>query len=100
MDKVTLPDVITLEQASVYLQLSIETVLDQAVKGNIPGRKIANDWRFLKSAVDEWLSAKSSSSILLTQAGAFADDDSLDLLRSSIYEARERPEIDRDLGAN
>jgi hypothetical protein len=100
MDKVTIPDVMTLEQTSVYLQLSIETVLDQAVKGNIPGRKIVNDWRFLRSAIDEWLSAKSSSSILLAQAGAFTDDDSLAGLRSSIYEARERPEIEPNLGAN
>jgi hypothetical protein len=53
-------------------------VLNQAVKGNIPGRKIENDWRFLKSAIDEWLSTKNSSSILIAQAGAFANDDSLD----------------------
>jgi excisionase family DNA binding protein len=78
MDRVTIPDVLTLEEASVYLQLSIETVLNQAVKGNIPGRKIENDWRFLKSAIDEWLSTKNSSSILIAQAGAFANDDSLD----------------------
>jgi excisionase family DNA binding protein len=100
MDKVIIPDVLTLEQASVYLQLSTEIVLDQALKGKIPGRKIENDWRFLKSAIDEWLSAKSSSSILIAQVGAFADDDSLDRLRSSIYETRERPEIDLNLGAN
>ena len=100
MDKVTIPDVLTLEQASGYLQLSTEIVIDQALKGNIPGRKIENDWRFLKSAIDEWLSAKSSSSILLAQAGAFADDDSLDRLRSSIYKSRERPEIEPNLGAS
>jgi excisionase family DNA binding protein len=100
MDRVTIPDVLTLEEASVYLQLSIETVLNQAVRGNIPGRKIENDWRFLKSAIDEWLSSKNSSSILIAQAGAFADDDSLDQLRESIYQARERPEIDDNLQAN
>jgi excisionase family DNA binding protein len=100
MDRVTIPDVLTLEEASVYLQLSIETVLNQAVKGNIPGRKVENDWRFLKSAIDEWLNTKNSSSILIAQAGAFADDDSLDRLRESIYQARERPEIDDNLQAN
>jgi excisionase family DNA binding protein len=100
MDRVTIPDVLTLEEVSVYLQLSIETVLNQAVKGNIPGRKIENDWRFLKSAIDEWLRSKNSSSILIAQAGAFADDDSLDRLRESIYQARERPEIDDNLRAN
>jgi excisionase family DNA binding protein len=98
MDRVTIPDVLTLEEASGYLRLSIETVANLALKGNIPGRKIENDWRFLKSAIDDWLRAKSSSSVLLSQAGVFADDDSLTQLRSSIYQARERPEIDDKAG--
>jgi excisionase family DNA binding protein len=94
MDRVTIPDVLTLEEASGYLRLSIETVASLALKGNIPGRKIENDWRFLKSAIDDWLRAKNNSSILLSQAGILADDESLAQLRESIYQARERPEID------
>ena len=100
MDKVTIPDVLTLEETSAYLRLSIETVTSQASKGNIPGRKIENDWRFLKSAIDDWLSAKNSSSVLLSPAGVFADDDSLAQLRASIYQARERSEIDDSVGSN
>lgn len=98
MARVTIPDVLTLEEASVYLRLSVETVASQALKGNIPGRKIESDWRFLKTAIDEWLRAKNSSSILLSQAGILADDDSLTQLRASIYEARERPETDDSSG--
>jgi Helix-turn-helix domain len=94
MDRLTIPEVLTLEETSAYLRLSIETVTDQALKGNIPGRKIASDWRFLKIAIDEWLRSKSSSSILLSQAGIFGDDDSLAQLRESIYAARNRPETD------
>ena len=56
----------------------METVLNQALKGNIPGRRIEDNWRFLKAAIDDWLRAKNSRSVLLSQAGAFADDDSLD----------------------
>jgi hypothetical protein len=90
------------------LRLSVETVTHQALKGNIPGRKIENDWRFLKSAIlrgrgyanDDWLRAKNSSSVLLSQSGVFADDDSLAQLRSSIYQARERLEIDDSVGSN
>jgi Helix-turn-helix domain len=100
MDKVTIPDVLTLEETSAYLRLSIEIVTSQALKGNIPGRKIENDWRFLKSAIDDWLSAKNSSSVLISQSGVFADDDSLAQLRASIYQARERPEIDDSIGSN
>ena len=97
MDRLTIPDVLTLEETSAYLRLSIETVTDQALKGNIPGRKIESDWRFLKAAIDEWLRSKNTSSILIGQAGALADDESLTQLRGSIYQARERPEVDDSL---
>lgn len=97
MDRVTIPDVLTLEEASEYLRLPIETVLRQAVRGSIPGRQIEDDWRFLKVAIDDWLRSKNSRSILLSQAGAFADDDSLAQLIETIYKARGRSEIDENL---
>jgi excisionase family DNA binding protein len=97
MDKVSIPNILTLEETSEYLRLPVETVLNQALKGNIPGRKIEDDWRFLKAAIDEWLRAKNSRSVLLSQAGAFADDDSLVQLRDDIYQVRGRSEIDDNL---
>ncbi|MBD2494771.1 helix-turn-helix domain-containing protein [Nostoc sp. FACHB-280] len=90
MEQVTLPDVLTLEETSAYLRLPIETVLHQAALGNIPGRKIADDWRFLKVAIDDWLHSQSSRDIILQQAGSLADDDSLAELRNTIYQARGR----------
>ncbi|MGL5795119.1 MAG: helix-turn-helix domain-containing protein [Waterburya sp.] len=97
MDKVSIPDILTLEETSEYLRLPVETVLNQALKGNLPGRKIEENWRFLKSAIDDWLSSQSSVSILLNQAGALADDDSLEELRATIYQTRGRSEIDDNL---
>jgi excisionase family DNA binding protein len=97
MDKISIPDVLTLEETSEYLRLPVETVLNQTLKGNIPGRKIEDNWRFLRAAIDDWLSSKSSGSILLSQAGTFADDDSLEELRATIYQARGRSEIDENL---
>jgi excisionase family DNA binding protein len=70
MDRATLPDVLTLEEASDYLRLPVEAVLRQASQGNIPGRKIENNWRFLKTAIDDWLRSQSNRTILLHQAGA------------------------------
>ncbi|ALF56026.1 excisionase [Nostoc piscinale CENA21] len=96
MEQVTLPDVLTLEEASAYLRLPIETVLYQATLGNIPGRKIADDWRFLKVAINDWLRYQSSRAILLQQAGSLADDDSLTELRNTIYQARGRSEVDAE----
>ena len=90
MDRVSIPDIITSEETSEYLRLPVETVLNQALKGNIPGRRIEDNWRFLKAAVDDWLRAKNSRSVLISQAGAFADDDSLAQLRNDIYQERGR----------
>ena len=97
MDRVSIPDVLTLEETSDYLRLPVKIVLNQVLKGNLPGRKIEDNWRFLKVAIDDWLRAKDSRSILLAQAGALADDDSLAQLREDIYQARGRSEIDDNL---
>ena len=61
------------------------------------GRYEESAERFLKSAIDDWLKSKNSRSILLSQAGAFADDDSLAELRETIYQKRGRSEIDKNL---
>lgn len=87
--------VLTLNEAAAYLQLSVETVAQQAEAGQIPGRRIDNTWRFLKAAIDRWL-YQDSRQVFLQQAGAFADDETLPLLLQQIYEARGRYEIDPD----
>jgi hypothetical protein len=76
--------------------LPVEAVLRQALQGNIPGRKIEDNWRFLKTAIDDWLRSQSNRTILLHQAGALADDDSLAELRATIYQARGRSEVDEE----
>jgi excisionase family DNA binding protein len=50
-----LPQVLTLEEVAGYLRLPKEVVERQAMKGQIPGRCIETTWRFLKTAIDEWL---------------------------------------------
>ncbi len=99
MERATLPDVLTLEEASDYLRLPVEAVLRQALQGNIPGRKIEDNWRFLKTAIDDWLRSQSNRTILLHQAGTLADDDSLAELRATIYQARGRSEMDEETDA-
>jgi Helix-turn-helix domain len=98
MEKAILPDILTLEETSKYLRVPIEAILRQAKQGNIPGRKIEDEWRFLKVAIDDWLRSSSGRSNLLQQAGALADDDSLVELRENIYEARGRSEVDFESG--
>ncbi len=48
----------TLSQLAEYLQLGKSTVYKMVQKGEIPGIKIANQWRFKKSEIDKWLQAQ------------------------------------------
>jgi excisionase family DNA binding protein len=87
-------DVFTLEEAAAYLRVSPEVLLRQVHDNHLPGRKIEDSWRFLKTAIDDWLRVKDSRNVLLQQLGAFADDDSLSELTDAIYQARGRSETE------
>jgi excisionase family DNA binding protein len=87
-------DVFTLEEAAAYLRVSPEVLLRQVHYNHLPGRKIEDSWRFLKTAIDDWLRVKDSRNVLLQQLGAFADDDSLSELTDAIYQARGRSETE------
>ncbi|MBW4693225.1 MAG: helix-turn-helix domain-containing protein [Lyngbya sp. HA4199-MV5] len=87
-------NVLTLEEVAAYLRLPTETVLHQATQGKLPGRKIEDTWRFLQAAIDDWLRSQDNRTVLLQQAGAFSDDESLVDLRAEIYQARGRSELD------
>ena len=93
-ESTVVPDVLTPDEAARYLRVSEETIVRQAADGRIPGRRIEDTWRFLKSALDDWLRAQDSRTILLQQAGALADDEMLPMLRAAIYAARGRPEAE------
>jgi hypothetical protein len=71
-----------------------ETIERVATIGQIPGRRIDDSWRFLREAIDEWLRSNDSRTVLLQQAGALADDDTISGLLSSIYAARGRSEVE------
>ena len=90
----TAPDVLTLEEAASYLRLPEETVEQQAIRGQIPGRRIEDTWRFLRAAIDDWLRSYDSRMLLLQQAGALASDETLGELRAMIYAKRGRPEAE------
>jgi excisionase family DNA binding protein len=94
----TSTEVLTLEETAAYLRLSSEVIERQAMQGSLPGRKIENEWRFLKSAIEDWLRTSTSHAALLQQIGALADDETLSELRESIYRDRGRPETDEAQG--
>ena len=85
-------EVLTLEEVARYLRLPKDTVVRQAAQGTIPGRQIEDTWRFLKTAIDEWLRSHDTRTLLLQQAGALAEDESVPALLKTIYATRKRPE--------
>jgi PTS system nitrogen regulatory IIA component len=48
----------TLPEVAAYLRLAEKTVLRMAHRGQIPCAKVASQWRFLRSMIDDWLIAK------------------------------------------
>ena len=45
----------TLEDISDYLQISIHTLYKMAQQDRIPAFKVTNKWRFRKSEIDAWI---------------------------------------------
>jgi excisionase family DNA binding protein len=48
-------EVLTIEQAAELLQTDADAVRALADAGELPGRKISDEWRFLRRAVLAWL---------------------------------------------
>jgi excisionase family DNA binding protein len=97
MSKPTSEKVLTLAEAAKFLRVSPSRVRGLAEAGKLPGRQLDKDWRFLKSALVEWLRHKpSSAEVFLRQAGSLKDDDTLPQLLEDIYKARGRPMVEPD----
>ena len=45
----------TVEDVAAFLDVTPETVRDQARRGLLPARKVGKEWRFSRSAVIAWL---------------------------------------------
>lgn len=48
-------DVMTIDELAAYLKLSKSSLYQFARAGKAPGVKIGEQWRFQKSAIDEWM---------------------------------------------
>jgi excisionase family DNA binding protein len=54
------PEVLTSEQAAAFLQVPVETVVELANDGKLPGRRLGGEWRFARAALVDWLGAGES----------------------------------------
>jgi hypothetical protein len=88
-------EVFTLAEAAAYLRVSETDILSQFSRQDFPDRKIGNEWRFLKTALRDWLrAAPGRRNGLLGQIGALQDDPHLEEMLQEIYRRRGRPEVE------
>lgn len=84
-------DVLTLAETAEYLRATENEILRLVREQGLPGRKLAKDWRFLKSALQDWLRAPPSNKEgILLQIGAFEDDPDLADMLENIHIQRGR----------
>jgi len=50
----TLPQVMTIEEASQYLRIPLSSLYKLAQDGKIPCQKVGRHWRFHKLALEKW----------------------------------------------
>jgi excisionase family DNA binding protein len=52
------PDVLTVDELAGWLQTDPETITKLADDGELPGRKLGDEWRFARDAVLDWLARR------------------------------------------
>lgn len=55
------PEILTMEQAAEYLQVSTRTLQRMVADGRIPGRQVGSQWRFDRDQLREWVRGEESS---------------------------------------
>ncbi len=89
-------DVLTLSEAAAYLRLPEDAVLEAVRRQRLPARKVRDEWRFLKSAIQEWLRAPEERDFWSTHFGALEGDPYLNEMLDQIYKERGRPMTEED----
>lgn len=84
-------EVMTLAEAAAFLRLSEGDVLRMVDEQYLPARQSGTEWRFLKSAIERWLSEPVRSKGIWGAAGSWKDDPYLDQMLEEIYRRRGRP---------
>jgi excisionase family DNA binding protein len=88
-------EVLTLGEAAAYLRFTEAEVLRLVHEQHLPARRLANEWRFLKGAIQDWLrtgpAPMPSKEAQLAVAGAWKDDPTLEAMLEEIYRQRGRP---------
>jgi excisionase family DNA binding protein len=90
----TAGEVLTLSEAAAYLRLDELEVLRLVREQGLPGRQAGTEWRFFKTAVQQWLSqplSRPKGEGIWAAAGSWKEDPYRDDLLKEIYRQRGRP---------
>lgn len=55
------PEVLTLEEAAAWLRVDVAALITTAERGEVPGQKIGQQWRFSRAALLAWLDDRARS---------------------------------------
>jgi excisionase family DNA binding protein len=86
--------VLTLPEAAAYLRLPPDDVLRLVAEQGLPARRLGEQWRFLRRAIQAWLSTPLSAGHpegIWAAAGTLKDDPCLDAMLKEIDRMRGRP---------
>jgi excisionase family DNA binding protein len=86
--------VLTLAEAAAYLRVPEAEVVRMVGPRGLPGRLIGSEWRFSRTALEQWLRTPpgpSTEESLLALAGAWKDDAHVEEMLAEIYRQRGRP---------
>jgi excisionase family DNA binding protein len=85
-------NVLTLGEAAAYLRLPENDVLHMVHEQGLHGRQVGTEWRFLRSAIDDWLRTGpqplANKEAWLALAGAWKDDPTVDDLLQEMQKWR------------
>lgn len=87
-------EVLTLREAAAYLRLSETDVRRLVEEQGLPARQVEDEWRFLKRAIQTWLSTprtKENKKDIWSVAGSLKDDPYLEEMLKAIDHMRGRP---------
>ena len=88
-------DVLTLAEAAAYLRLPATDVLRLVEEQGLPARRLGDEWRFLKTAIQDWLrtgtAPKSNKEAWMALAGVWKDDPFKEDMLQHMQKQRRRP---------
>jgi hypothetical protein len=88
-------EILSLAEAAAYLRLPEKDVIAAATTQGLPGRMVAGEWRFFKTAIQQWLSvsqptAEMRKAAQLALAGAWTDDPDIEQIVEEAMRRRGR----------